>query len=338
MKRIFSTLCLAAMVAFVATSCKKDDQNQSENQTAEYTISLAESHGFQPGPTTIEGSKAYLDPSNFQFRWNANDEVSVYNLFAEETQSTCTNYTTFEGGGTATARFSGPAILTKGEYGYFVFYNPNNSERTSGSNREVFHVNATQNYVAECGMDPNAMAMACVASGEAGQGVTHFQMEHIFGFLDVAIAGMNEGDKVNQIVVKDKTFNITGDMSLLMHKVNPNTLTALMNQCESTNGGDAYKQALAEYIGVLGYETDNKGNTITLNCGGKKLDYLAWNYFIIPVRPGAFYQGMEIDVYFEGGMVAHYESTGTNMNHLMKPGYFRNFYFLSNSDQLYFEN
>ena len=90
MKKIVRILCLVAMVALVATSCRKKVENTN------VTVVLEETAGFEAGPS-FDGSKAYLDPNDYSFRWNDNDEIAFYNLSSNYTESTCTKLTAVSG-------------------------------------------------------------------------------------------------------------------------------------------------------------------------------------------------------------------------------------------------
>lgn len=326
MKKIVRTLCLVAMVALVATSCKKKEEGTT------VTVAFEETKGFEAGPS-FDGSKPYLDPNDsYKFKWCENDSIAYYNLAKGNNwgQSTCSILTAVKGSqGKTKTQFTGEvgAMLD----GYFVFYNPKKaagaqSGHTQGvGNREVFTVPATQTYNPTYLMDPKALVMAC-QSPEVGV----FTLQHIFGFLNIGI-GHNKpaNGQVEYIRVTD-TRHITGELELKLDEVNPETFGSLISQLEQVGENDPeYQQALGDYLHVLGYNAHQNtlGNTITLNCNNANLITNNYRYFFIALRPGALYKGFDVTIHYTNNteFTHHFEG----MSYLIKPGTFTNIYALS---------
>ena len=325
MKKIVRTLCLVAMVALVATSCKKKVEN------ANVTVAFEETAGFNAGPS-FDGSKAYLDPTDgYNFKWNDNDEIAFYNLSSDYTESTCTKLTAVIGSnGKARTQFTGPNIGAKKD-GYFVFYH---ADKAAGAqtgvlkgegNVETFTVPATQTYDKNRLIDTKSLVMAC-ETPEAGV----FMLQHIFGFLNVAIGHNNPANgQVDYITVTDDQWHLTGDLSIKLDEVNTQELTAMIDHLATYGDDAAYQAALADYLQHSGYcASGTLGNTITLDCDDVELISNNYRYFLIPLRPGALYKGFEVTVHYTSGATSSYHF-GEDLANLIKPGYFTNIYTLS---------
>lgn len=325
MKRVFRTVCLIAMVALVAVSCKK-----KEEESAKFTMNFGETSGFQAGPS-FDGSKAYFDPTdNYNFKWTAGDEVVIYNLASDYTQSNSEVFTAATGG--ASVVFEGDPIGSRKDIGYFVFYNADKAKRTIGEgNKETFEVGRTQTYDPACYADPTALVAACTTGENDGHANT-FNVQHIFGFLNVAIGGFEEGITVDSIVVTDAMWNLTGELDLKLPEVDAQKFTSLMNMLENNN--EQYATELADYLKDLGYYAHGtQSKSIKLDCGGETIPYHAWKYFFISLRPGALYKGFSVKVYFTGQTEPKVVNVGEGMQWLIKPGYFRNIYIGTDGNQ-----
>jgi hypothetical protein len=352
MKKIISTLCIVAMVALVATSCKKKNE-----EGASFTVNVEETTGWGQAPS-IDDGKAYLDPNNsYNFTWNEGDKIRIYNLSSTPSQSFSQLYVAEQGSeGKTEVRFfseSGDPIGGRQDLGYFVFFNGNNATGTmlANGNREKFVVSPTQNFESAYRMDKGALALACRVADNGASYVTDFTLSHIFGFLNIGIADNAHDGKtrnVSRIEVEDASWNLAGELTLKLDGVDPETFSALQSQLEGTlNGGDvaAYQTALARYLSSIGYHAEpTNTKMITLNCNNEPLTADAWEYFIIPIRPGALYTGCTIRIYYEDTTIdpmvfdldpSHPEtnvgSTNTpvyvtSQKLLTKAGHFTNFY------------
>ena len=324
MKKIVRTLCLVAMVALVATSCKKKEEN------ATVTVSFDETKGFEAGPS-FDGSKTYLDPNDgYNFKWNNGDQIAFYNLSSTWNESECTVLEAVQGSeGKPKTQFTGEVGEEK-DNGYFVFLNPNKaagaqSGHTQGAgNRETFTVPATQNYESKYLIDHNALVMACKAPSA---GV--FSLQHIFGFLNVAVGhNINDTRIVTSIVVEDDVRYLAGTVNLKLDEVDTEKLTNMINYLADGNDG-AYETEFASYVvSTLGYNATGTSKQITLNCGADTtLTKGKYQYFFIPLRPGALYQGFKVTVNYNGGISSSYHFTGDDVrSFIIKPATFTNIY------------
>lgn len=320
MKRVFKTVCLIAMVGLLAVSCKK-----KEEESAKFTMNFGETSGFQAGPS-FDGSKAYFDPTDgYKFKWNAGDEVVIYNLASDYTQSNSEIFTAATDG--ARVVFEGSPIGSRKDIGYFVFYNADKAHQDLKElNTETFEVGRTQTYDPTCYADPHALVAACTTE-ESGDGhASAFTVNHIFGYLNVAIGGFNTGITVDSIVVTDNKWNLTGQLDLRLPEVNAQKFTSLMNMLETNN--EQYATELDDYLKDLGYYAHGtQSKSIKLDCKGAAVPYHAWKYFFISLRPGALYKGFSVDVYLTGNDNNHLHiDVPASMNWLIKPAYFRNLY------------
>jgi hypothetical protein len=323
------------MVALVATSCKKKEE------AVKFELSFAETTGFEAGPS-IDDEKAYLDPNDsYKFKWNEGDAVMVYNLSkTNPAASVCGLYQSAPGSeGQAVASFSGVPLGAKKDAGFFVFYNPEKAHGDLQNNRETFTVAGTQTYDPAYLMDPTTLVMASEAE-VVDEIVVRSTMKHIFGFLNVAIADNLGSKKVSKIVVRDAMWNLTGDLDLNLTEVDTDEFTTLLNQLETSGDTEAYQNALSIYLTRLGYHAHGeRTKEITLECNNFALPYRTWQYFFIPVRPGALYKGFTVEIYLEGATEPTYTKTfdenvdGSDvcMNYLIKPGHFTNMYFTTKS-------
>ena len=306
--KLFFAVCALGALAFLMGSCKKDDDSKG------YTIGLPQ---FED---EVDG-RAYVDFTVNKFKWNANDQVAIYNLDAvTPANSEMAIYqTTASAEGQTLASFtyaSGDQLSAKKD-GYFAFYPVSklgNWDKESG-NYQYFNVSATQTYTViddNVTVDPESMALACNLSKLGGT----FTLKHIFGNLRLKLTGAGS---VTSIVVEDARFNLSGTVGMKLHEVNMNTFTTLQNQFIASDDpyNAAFGTAWAEYANTLGYTTQGEGNTITLDCGeGVKLNETSETHFFIGLRPGALKYGFKVKVYVLGNAEPYvFDYTGNNNLH-----------------------
>lgn len=304
----------------MAVSCKKKEDR------AEYAVNFGETYGFQAGPS-LDGSKAYFDPNDvFNFKWNVGDEVVIYNLAQDYTQSTCEVFSAMNSG--HESMFMGKPVGARKDIGYFVFYNAEKAHRDLKElNTETFEVKRTQTYDPACYADPTALVAACT-TGETNGEPSTFNVQHIFGYLNVGIGGLSQNVTVDSIVVTDNQWNLTGQLDLRLPEVNTAQFSTLLDMLENGSDEEAYINALNTYLHTLGYHAHgNQSKSIKLDCGGTAVPYLNWQYFFISLRPGALYKGFSVDVYLTGNDNNHLHiDVPASKNWLIKPAYFRNLY------------
>jgi hypothetical protein len=335
MKRIIRTFGIIAMVALVATSCKKKEEETIFNMT------IGETYGFEAGPS-FDGSKAYFDPNDgFTFKWNQGDPVMVFNLDDDYTKSEVGMYTANTAAHSSAFSPVSNEVGSPKNIGYRVFYNAGNVLNDGGiiheDNRVAFRVNPTQTYEPSCWADPNAMVMACTAPVYQSH-IGSFVMEHIFGYLNVAIAN-NSGTekKVKEIEVTDSEWNLYGELSLKLGPVVASQFTTLMNEC--VNNNDAYLSDLTAYLQTLGYNASGAGKKIKMNFKNDSFNLTPgqWEYFFISLRPGALYRGFTVKITFSDNSYFQ-KYFAPNMDYIIKPAIIRNVYAVTKNNGSWYIN
>ena len=295
--KLFFTMCMAAGLAFLMGSCKKNEE------TASIDI-------FGPQFEEEVDGRAYIDFVNGgKFKWNANDAVLFYNLDAQDgTKSEKGIYaTTASAEGQTTGKFyySYGDQLSAKKYGYFVFY-PVDKVNPQGTldvdNRETFTVPAEQNYTMAGNtptVDSKGMAMASTLNKVGGGS---FTLQHIFGMLRLRLKGTGN---VTKIEVIDNRFNLNGTASMKLHEVDMDVFSSLQSTfigLEDPYANENFVGALNEYMSTLGFEAQGgqNGQMMTLNCPNVALNTSTETYFYMGLRPGALKYGFTLKIYREG--------------------------------------
>lgn len=311
--KLFFAMCMLGGFAVLFGSCKKNEEVDSA------TVGLP---AFEE---EVDG-RAYIDYSNGnKFKWNANDQIMVYNLDKDNgTNSEKAVYqTTANAEGQTSARFtyaSGDQLSAK-KYGYFVFYPVDKVDPDAELNElnyETFSVPATQNYT-KVGdvvtLDPAGMAMAIDINSLS----TTFSMKHIFGVLKLKVTGYGT---VTGIEVEDARYNLSGTVGMKLHEVKMSTFNLLQQSFIATDDPDnevAFYGAWAEYKELLSYTANGTGKTMTLVCPeeGVALNGDTETNFFIGLRPGALKYGFTVRVYVDelpNGPI-EFDYTGDNNLH-----------------------
>jgi hypothetical protein len=308
--KLFFTMCMVGGFAVLFGSCKKKEE------AAFTTVNLP---AFEE---EVDG-RAYIDfADGNKFKWNANDEIMVYNLDAEDgTNSEKAIYQNAASAqGQATARFeyaSGDEITAK-KYGYFVFYPA--AKVSEGSlnelNYETFTVGDTQVYskIGDAStVDPEGMAMAIDVNSLDGT----YTLKHIFGVLKLKIFG--EG-VVSRIEVIDERFNLSGSVSMKLHEVKMDKFTSLQNSFSALDEpmeDYTFASAWDRYKGELSYSAQGTGKMMTLDVeNGVALNGDTETNFYIGLRPGALKYGFTVKVYLNGENEPRvFDYTGNNNIH-----------------------
>ena len=310
MNKLFFTMCMLGGFAVLFGSCKKNDEAET------VTINL-------PALEEEIDGRAYIDFANGnKFKWNANDQIMVYNLDAQDgTNSEKAIYqTTASAEGKATAVFtyaSGDQISAK-KYGYFVFYPV--SKVTEGQldeiNYETFTVADTQEYTKvgnNSTVDPEGMALAINVNKVSGG----FTLKHIFGVLKMKIKGTGT---VTRIEVIDERFNLSGTVGMKLHEVNMDKFTSLQNAFIANDdpyNTPAFADEWENYKSLLSYSTQGGGKMMTLDLGnGIGLNGDTETNFFMGLRPGALKYGFTVKVYLSGENEPRvFDYTGNNNLH-----------------------
>lgn len=312
MKKVFLSMCMVAGFALIISSCKKKDD------VTEMSISVP---AFEE---EVDG-RAYIDINDGnKFKWNANDEVVIYNLDNKESgnQSERAIFSTgasAEGQTRAQFSYNRGDVLSAKKYGYFVFYPSskiNEQNALDGDNYETFTVADSQDYTVVNGApttDPEGMAMACDLASVNGS----FTLKHIFGNLRLKLKGTG---KVTSIVVEDSKFNLSGTASMKLHKVKMDKFTTAQNYfiaVDDPYANPTFANYWNEFKSELGYTTQGGGKTMTLDCGeGVQLNNSSETHFFIGLRPGALKYGFKVYVYVDGNATPYlFDYTETNNLH-----------------------
>jgi hypothetical protein len=316
--KLFVAMLMAGSFAMLFGSCKK------EETSSEYLVSVPE---FQVEEEDMD--RAYIDMSDKKFKWNANDEIAIYNLsavnFSDSKKAIYTTNAAAEG--KEHARFA----LKDGEEapgttaldaGYFVFYPAEKvTKALYGENVQDFDVPAEQNYKAVNGkatVAPEGMALASTL-GELGGG---FEMQHIFGILRLKYKGTGN---VTKIVIEDDQYYLNGTVSMKLHGVQMTELQALAQAYLDTDEpltDDEFQGLFTAFKEHTGYSTAGEGKTMTLNCN-VPLNTSTDQLFFIGLRPGALKYGFKVYVYKDNGTTpaVTYDYTGTaNPKYGIRPG------------------
>lgn len=304
--RILGLACMAGLLVF--TACKKKENTSSVNVTIP-----------QMKVVNVDGERAYLN-EDYEFTWNQNDEICVYNLsdqFDESTMQIFHNTT----GEAHSATFAGNDVGTRKHFGYFYFYPTTMAscdlEELANNNRQTFTVAPTQHFEAYwtenheiSQTDASQMPMA-INTNDIHE---HSQLRHMFGIAQITLkAKRNTVAEVASMTITDNVFNLWGSASVKLHEVD----TLMLQQVwqEYYDGDDA--AFAADYdsyiIQTLGWLPNNDGGkSITMNCDILDEDgnpcgvILATTpnktEFNFMLRPLALSQGFTIDVEFANGV------------------------------------
>lgn len=295
MKKTFKMIgmaCLLGAFAFAGSSCKK---NNTDATSFKVNLPSVEE-------TTIGEERAYIDWNDGRYmKWSREDKVMFYNLNGSDyTKSIRNVYTLYEGAGTTHAHFSGEVMGDVQDPGYFAFYPAEKVEAypIGPRNSQKFDVPDVQHYN-EGTMDATSLVMA--AKGWAPTEDVTFK--HIFGFIKVRIKANDtlNYNKVEWVSVTDKTFPLSGDVTLDLPAVDKDVLENLINMCYNPSvEWDTYAQAVSNYKDDLHYSAHSTGNTITLICDEPVQLNDEYTDFFITLRPGALAEGFKVTVKFEG--------------------------------------
>ena len=345
--RIIGAVCMMGLLTFVSTSCKKD----KENGEMVITVSI-------PGIET-DGDRAYIDVYGL-FWWHEIDQIRVYNL-AEEVnavESTTAVYTKIGNQSTQIARFRGPYLGAKKAEGFRYFYPVNMveyaDENLYNENRQTFVVADRQKFhcYGQDGhhysmIDPCAMPMATRLIKLSDNATLH----HLFGVASFCLrAAAGTTVVVDSIKLVDNSFNLSGNVSLKLHKFYLNdsqgaeySLSYAWEQFMNNYQGNTpefLENVLFPWYEFLGYEVDGNtvGHQITLDCiythedGETKGVTIGagqdGTYFNFMLRPMALSEGFNLTVYIHDAEPVvltqdDFEYGPFNCNYLwaVKPGY-----------------
>lgn len=313
--RIIGAICMMGLLTFVSTSCNK------EKEEGQMTINVAVS-GFEE-----EGERAYIN-SNYEFMWHENDYIRVYNLADEANADESATSVFSKIGNTTgpTARFRGASVGAKKAEGYRLFYPIEMVKGTAeeinltlqNENHQVFQVSDHQQFEAyntsdhhSSLVDGHAMPMAAKPE-KLTDDVT---LQQIFGVaaFQMRVSEDYQGSLVvDSIRLEDNFHNITGDVSLKLHTVDPAALTSVSNAFFTTYQGftqEYLDEVLTPALLDMDWMRLNGGKEITLDCtydhdgglNGQPVQVAPfYTEFAYMLRPLALSEGFKLYVYIHG--------------------------------------
>lgn len=299
MKKTFKMVgmaCLVGAFAFLGSSCKK---NNTDTTSIKVTLPAVEE-------MNIGEERAYINwEDGRHMMWSRDDMFMFYNLNSDYTKSIRNIYTLYEGADTQTAHFSGGVMGDEQDLGYFCFYPAQKvmDHPIGPRNSQTFDVPAEQHYNPRT-MDPTSLVMAVKGKAPSDD----FTFLQIFGFLKVRIQAEAGRDRVEWVSVTDKSFNLTGDITVDIPAVDPGTLEELIGRCANPNvAWNDYMTQLNTYLHEMNYSSNPTGKTVTLICdepvqlGPDPNDpNNPYTDFFITLRPGALANGFVVTVKYEG--------------------------------------
>lgn len=324
MNKLAKTLCMMAVVALAFTACKKNDAD-----TKAIPFNASTQTFVQDNENPFE--KVYLNNGNVAFE--SGDNIMLFNIKANPTTSAPSqadmytvqpNLVSLVGSGTLDGTTDG---------NYYAFYP---GQVVSGSdllasNRSTFTLAATQSYPsttnpnfdANFPLPANCLYMAAKDLTHTDLTQTVYDFQNICGILSFSFFSPS-GKSVASIEVTDKSFNLVGDVTLRLDKVDPVYMTTLFN---NYSDDAAYQTELQNYLfGADGieYAIANASPTVTLQCGtdGVALGTTqgeATRFFIV-MRPLALLNGFDAVITFTDGTDYQIHST---RNNVIKPNQIR---------------
>lgn len=293
------------VLALLATSCDKNKETASfKTYNQQMEVVAGEFDGVE---------KVQLDPSNYNLTFESSDLLTLFRIDADPTLSASADYVP---AATAVDETTwtpvGEALPAGGDLYAFC---PGGSEYVTpdlaNENRATFKLPAIQ-YYRENTCPKEGFYMA----SKLEEGQEHFYFRNICGILWLKIYSPNNR-QVREIYVTDKAGKpLSGDVSLKIDKVNPETLTSLYRNYNPDN--QAYLNSLSSYIRESGYSVTNQGG-LKLYCnepvqvGTTKAT--ATDFFMT-LRPLAMREGVDIRIVCEDG----YEFTqSTTKNNIVGP-------------------
>lgn len=262
--RILGLFCMVGVLAF-ASSCKKNKETNSS-----ISVSVP-----QMTETIVDGDRAYID-EGWEFMWHGGDQIMVYNLAEDATQSTMSVFHNVAPLGDAAplATFQGEDVGAPKEYEYRYFYPvgmvSHNPVELANENRQTFTVSEDQYYYLfdecepMCMIDPEAMPMS-INTDNLHKTV---YLKHMFGVgRFIFKAKKNNIVTIESITLTDNFWNLTGDLSVKLHEVDTTKLWNLWNAYDGDVTAEPYATQFVSYaIDELGYLPHPTGKSITLHC------------------------------------------------------------------------
>ncbi len=333
--RMFSMLCMMGVVAFLASSCNKNEEKP--------TVSIGLPAAFEE--VDADGEKLYVDFNNGNtYKWNANDEIMIYNLDA--TDGTNTVKAVYSTGASAegqvNAMFNSEVDLGAKKDHYFVFFPVNKLENVADDldvdNYQNFRVPDSQEYTEVDGkstVDKKSLAAAC----EINTINTPFNLQHIFGVCRLKITDDSGTPKtITKIELTDDHHGLAGTVSMKLHEVNMAKFQNLMDKYTLVADGamglnPAFVSAWNTYRQELNYTSNAESHKITLTFPSSGVQLGNATPFYIAVRPGAFIDGFKITLTYSDSTTKTFEKYNyPKTSFRIRAGYITGFKINVNSD------
>jgi hypothetical protein len=306
-KKIIYGVCMLGLVALVATSCKKKDEN---------TNSFAAKFGTLQIVNIDDDDRAYFDPTTLQTYFVAGDQIMVYNINDDPAKS---KRAIFQAETDCDENYVSTFVNTQENIGYAPGYHafyPAGMATTFDGTYQTFYWGRTQvaypmsaNFSSYALQDISIPQAAYTTYDEQ-----FFRFALIFGMarFKVQCAPYNPGPNgvdryVRMIEVRDNQFNLHGSVRLKPNKIDTAKLNTMMRYLRESDD-ISYDQMWQEY--VISHEGDGLGYSAI--GGGKDVvyDYSGMNggngailnntddtYLWVGLRPGAFAYGFEVDIH-----------------------------------------
>ena len=322
----FGMMCMAALLVVGASSCNKDNKQP----VSSFDFELPAIEGTSP----FEGEKAYVDLVANKLKWYEGDQVMVYSIDQDYTNSQTAVYDGEANmSGQTTTHFTGTP-LNQGSEGFFVFYPADKASTTiTEGNRATFSVGATQAhttdlytgtaYAGRIFMDPQGVVAASTCDAQVNA-----TMKHIFGFVTVKVKDTNNsGKKVTSVAITDNNMHLTGSISIKIPQLTESILNGMKTLGQNYKNGsvdaESYATTLNNYLQQIGYESNPEGNTVTLTCPAAEITS-AYKYFTIPLRPGALMKGFTVTLTYDDNTTESKAFDAAAKEYIVIPGTYTN--------------
>jgi len=346
-KKIIYGVCMLGLVALVATSCKKNEENANSFSASFGTLQEVSIDGDDRAyiySYTVNGKPVH------ETRWQYGDQIKIFNC--ENGNAAIFHTETDHPANVAHFFNTGPSIGYASEY--YAFYPAEMAKDSLGGDGwdgeyQTFTLDPVQ-YIYPRGIDGSQYTVSGFSIPQAAKKAYSdpiYKHQIIFGmaWFMVTCDAADEGDGVpryvEKIEVTDNHFNLHGTVKLRPNKINPDKLQQMMNHLKAGGVNDPdYKQKWNEYvIGELGYSAQGRGRTLVmdyrnnaLNDGkGVKLAGFGNNETRLPIclRPGAFAYGFTLTIWVNDGgnmkPIIINKWNGENRNMAAEPGKLKRF-------------
>ena len=324
MKRFVKGLCLIAVVALVATSCKKKEDNAIVYRGGTETFETEMAPGLD---------RIYIDDT-YRVLFEAGDFVTLFNISdSNPSESEAAVYKVVAEGYEADFEPNQPGVeisdeIKDAKYAFYPGIGNVDVDDLANENRATFKLDIVQNYREVGGkavIGKNALYMAAKLDNPANN---YYAFRNICGVLVMKFYSPS-GKAVKSIKLTDKAVTLTGDVTLKVNKVDPAQMQTLFRNYDMND--PSYVAQLNEYKNEVGYAVDHSGKELTLSFeefGNKTLGTTAADastfYFVL--RPLALMQGFDMEITFSDNTT---KTISTTRDNKIKPNTLRMFPALS---------